>query len=66
MIPDYDLSLDELSVALSYVALGLGGAAPAPTKKEAPEKEAPKKAEKKAAKKVRAREVEQLCVRVCV
>ena len=47
-VPAYDLSLDELSVALSYVAMGLGGAAPAPQKKEAPKKkETPKKKEVK-------------------
>lgn len=45
-VPDYDLALDELSVALSYVALGLGSVAVAATPVE-------KKAEKKNAKKVR-------------
>jgi hypothetical protein len=48
-LPAYDLSLDELSVALSYVS---GGAALVPAKKEAPTKKEEKK-EKKAAKKVR-------------
>jgi hypothetical protein len=52
-LPPYDLSLDELSVALSYVS---GGAVPVPVKKEAPKKKEEKKEEKKekkAAKKVR-------------
>jgi len=46
-VPAYDIELDELSMALSYVTMALGKAAaapatPAPVKKEK-KKEAPKK-----------------------
>jgi hypothetical protein len=44
-VPAYDMSLDELSMALSYVSAGLvsGGAAPAPAAAAAKKAEKPKK-----------------------
>jgi hypothetical protein len=49
-LPDYDLALDELSVALSYVSAGLATGAAVPAKKEA-KKGSPKRDKKKAEKK---------------
>lgn len=50
-LPEYDLSIDELSMALSYIGMTSTGAAPAAAPKAKSKKE--KKAEKKEAKKVR-------------
>eukprot|EP00978_Attheya_sp_CCMP212_P015845 scaffold40973_cov50-Attheya_sp.AAC.14 len=47
-VPDYDITLDEMSVALSYVTMALGGAAPAPAAAAAA---APAKKDKKKEKK---------------